>query len=78
MMLGAAMITTIIGLSYVQNRWFYLLYSLFVLKDDIVILTTSREMCLAKFAVIQQFCVETGMVINKSKTKLIDVNGANC
>lgn len=46
-----------------------------LLMDDAVVLATSREMCLRKFKVVCEFCNESGMLINKKKTKFFVING---
>jgi len=89
MMLGAAIITTTIGLRqgsptscflftlYINGlvhrmksscsndsflRWIHCL----LLMDDTVILATTREMCIKKLTILQEFCLESGMMINRS------------
>lgn len=42
-----------------------------LLMDDMVILATSREMCLKKLNVVLDYCQEYGMVLNESKTKFL-------
>ena len=46
-----------------------------LLMDDTVILATTREMCLKKLGILQKFCIESGMIINQSKTKFMVING---
>ena len=46
-----------------------------MLMDDTVILATTRERAEKKVRLLNQFCAESGMVINESKTKFMVVNG---
>ena len=48
-----------------------------LLMDDTILLSTTREGCLAKLTILQQFCEDSGMVINQSKTKFMVINGSN-
>ena len=46
-----------------------------LLMDDIVLLATSRDMCLRKLSVVMDFCHEYGMVLNEKKTKVMVIRG---
>ena len=46
-----------------------------MLMDDTVILATSRERAIEKLEVLHDFCADSGMIINESKTKFMVVNG---
>ena len=46
-----------------------------MLMDDTVILATSREKMLEKLQLLDQYCLENGMKVNTSKTKLMVING---
>ena len=46
--------------------------------DDTVILATTTEMCIKKLTILQEFCLESGMMINQSKTKFMIINGTSC
>lgn len=46
-----------------------------LLMDDAVIVATSREMCLKKMEIVNEFCRESGMKINETKTKFFVING---
>ena len=48
-----------------------------LLKDDTVVLATSREMCKAKLKVVIQYCQEFGMQLNIKKTKYFVVNSTS-
>ena len=48
-----------------------------LLMDDTILLSTTREGCLAKLTILQQFCEDSGMVINQSKTKFMLIHGSN-
>ena len=48
-----------------------------LLMDDTILLSTTREGCLAKLTILQQFYEDSGMVINQSKTKFMVINGSN-
>jgi len=43
-------------------RWIHCL----LLMDDTVILATTTEMCIKKLTILQEFCLESGMMINRS------------
>ena len=45
--------------------------------DDTILLSTTREGCLAKLTILQQFGEDSGMVINQSKTKFMVISGSN-
>ena len=46
-----------------------------MLMDDTVILATTRERAVQKVRLLNEFCKESGMIINESKTKFMVVNG---
>lgn len=46
-----------------------------LLMDDMVILATSKEMCVRKLTAVLDYCQEHGMVLNEKKTKLMVVQG---
>ena len=46
-----------------------------MLMDDTAILASSRERALEKVKILSDFCAESGMVINQSKTKFMVING---
>ena len=46
-----------------------------LLMDDMVILVTSRDMCLRKLNAVLGYCQEYGMVLNEKKTKFLVVRG---
>jgi len=35
-------------------------------------------MCIKKLTILQEFCSESGMMINRSKTKFMVINGTSC
>ena len=43
--------------------------------DDTVLLATSRKDIIKKVQLLNQFCINYGMIINESKTKLMVING---
>ena len=45
---------------------------------DAVIIPTNTQMCYKKFAVMNEFCNESGMIINEEKTKGFVINGRDC
>ena len=51
-------------------QWLHIL----MLMDDTVILATSRQKCIEKLQVVMEYCSNSGMMINQSKTKFIAVN----
>ncbi len=48
-----------------------------LLMDDMVILATSKEMCVRKLTAVLDYCQEYGMVLNEKKTKLMVVRGTD-
>ena len=46
-----------------------------MLMDDTVLLATTRESMREKLIVLQNFCNESGMIINEKKTKFFVING---
>ena len=46
-----------------------------MLMDDTIILATSREKMLEKLKLLDLYCMENGMRVNASKTKLMVING---
>jgi len=42
---------------------------------DTVILATTREGCIKKLGLLQEFCAESGMRVNQSKTTFVVFNG---
>ena len=46
-----------------------------MLMDDTILLATTRESALQKIRVLCEFCGNTGMIINNSKTKFMVING---
>ena len=51
--------------------------TLLLLMDDTVILATTRERCLQKVSILLEFCENSGMEINVSKTKFMVLNGSS-
>ena len=52
-------------------QWLHIL----VLMDDTVLLATSRASMIRKIILLQNYCTEYGMRINKEKTKFFVING---
>lgn len=50
------------------------LHGLFMM-DDSVFFASSRENCLSKLRILQEFCNSYGMIINQVKTKFMVING---
>ncbi len=48
-----------------------------LLMDDMVILATSRDMCLRKMNIVMDYCREYGMVLNEKKTKFMVIRGTD-
>jgi hypothetical protein len=48
-----------------------------MLMDDTVIMATSRERMEEKLGILNEFCDQSGMVINNDKTKFMVINGDN-
>ena len=46
-----------------------------MLMDDTVILATTRKTAEEKIKILQDFCSNSGMVINQGKTKFMIING---
>ena len=46
-----------------------------MLMDDTVILATSRDQLRKKLHILNEFCQESGMVINEDKTKFMVIHG---
>ena len=46
-----------------------------LLMDDMVILATSREMCIRKLNVVLDYCQQYGTVLNEEKTKFLAIRG---
>ena len=46
-----------------------------MLMDDTIIFATSREKMMEKLQILDKYCVENGMRVNASKTKLMVING---
>ena len=46
-----------------------------MLMDDTVILATSREKMMEKLQLLDRYCIENGMRVNATKTKLMVING---
>ena len=49
-----------------------------MLMDDTALVATSKDMIIKKFKILKDFCDQTGMVINESKTKFMVINGSKC
>ena len=48
-----------------------------LLMDDTVIFATRREGLIEKVEVLEEFCRDSGMVINESKTEFMVINGTD-
>ena len=48
-----------------------------LLMDDTVLMATTRDKLIVKFKMVQRFCKEYGMVINRKKTKFMVINNSN-
>ena len=48
-----------------------------LLMDDTVLLATTRGKCIKKMDILREFCDESGMVVNPSKTKFMVINGVS-
>ena len=57
------------------NDTFLLDLHLMVLTDDILLLSSSREIIIKKFEVLIEFCEKYGMKVNEVKTNLLVING---
>jgi hypothetical protein len=48
-----------------------------MMMDDTVLLSTSRERAEEKILILREFCEESGMILNATKTKFMVIRGSN-
>ena len=52
--------------------------TLLVLMDDTVLLSTTRRGMQRKLMLLNEFCINNGMVVNNDKTNFFTVNASEC